>query len=203
MRHRPTWCAAWAGLGYNRRAVNLDRAVVLMDDACRVTSTRSSLCPASARTRPGPCSRSAFEDDVAVVDTNIARCSRVGAGRRLSPSELQREADALVPAGRAWEWNQRLMDLGALVCTARDPSCDRCWLREGCAWDGELGRLAGSRRSWGQIGRAVGGSSLRSASGDVPVRELGVVMGWPDDRPRGERVVAGWSTRVSSRSVRP
>ena len=105
-------------------------------------------------------------------------------------SELQREADALVPAGRAWDWNQRLMDLGALVCTARDPACDRCWLRDGCKWDGELwptrrqSTFAGSDRQG--RGRLV--AALRA--GEVSVRDLGVVMGWPDDRPRAERVAA-------------
>jgi A/G-specific adenine glycosylase len=132
----------------------------------------------------------AFEEDLAVVDTNIARVLSRRAGRLLSPRELQREADALVPAGRAWEWNQHLMDLGALVCTAHDPSCGRCWLHDGCRWDGELwptrkqSTFAGSDRQG--RGRLV--AALRD--GDVPVCEIGVVMGWPDDRPRAERVAA-------------
>ena len=181
---------AWAGLGYNRRAVNLHRAAVLMGDAVPRDLDALLALPGVGAYTARAVLVFAFEDDVGVVDTNIGRVLSRRAGRRLSPGELQREADALVPAGRAWEWNQRLMDLGALVCTARDPACDRCWLHEGCAWDGELwptrrqSTFAGSDRQG--RGRLV--AALRV--GDVPVAELGLVMGWPDDRPRAERVAA-------------
>ncbi len=112
---------AWAGLGYNRRAVNLHRAAVLMGDAVPRDLDALLALPGIGAYTARAVLVFAFEDDVGLVETNIARVLSRRAGRRLSPSELQREADALVPAGRAWEWNQRLMDLGALVCTARDP----------------------------------------------------------------------------------
>src|SRR4029077_7607763 len=181
---------AWAGRGYNRRAVNLHRAAVLMGDAVPRDLDALLVLPGVGAYTARAVLVFAFEDEVGLVETNIARVLSRRAGRQLSASELQREADALVPPGRAWEWNQRLMDLGALVCTARDPSCDRCWLRDGCAWDGELwptrrqSTFAGSDRQG--RGRLV--AALRV--GDVPVHELGDVMGWPDDRPRAERVAA-------------
>jgi A/G-specific adenine glycosylase len=89
-----------------------------------------------------------------------------------------------------------MMDLGALVCTARDPACDRCWFSEGCKWSGELwptpdpwrarkqSTFAGSDRQG--RGRLV--AALRERP--VSVTEVPSVMGWPDDPARAERVAA-------------
>ena len=66
----------------------------------------------------------AFERDVAVVDTNIARVLARVAGERLTLRRVQDAADALVPAGAGWAWNQVLMDLGATVCRPA-PRCAR------------------------------------------------------------------------------
>lgn len=187
---------AWAGLGYNRRAVNLHRAAVLMEGVVPRDLDALLALPGIGAYTARAVLVFAFEEDRAVVDTNIARVLSRRAGRPLTAKDLQREADALVPAGRAWEWNQRLMDLGAVVCTARDPACDRCWFREGCQWDGEVwptqdpwtsrkqSAFAGSDRQG--RGRLV--SALRERT--VPVCDLASVMGWPDDPARAERVAA-------------
>ena len=71
----------------------------------------------------------AFEADVAVVDTNVARVLARWHGRRLTSAQVQRLADAALPTGRAWAWNQAALDLGATVCTARRPDCSACPLR--------------------------------------------------------------------------
>lgn len=181
---------AWAGLGYNRRAVNLHRAAVLMGDAVPRDLDPLLALPGIGAYTARAVLVFAFEEDVAVVDTNIARVLTRRAGRRLTPKQLQAEADGLVPAGRAWDWNQRLMDLGALVCTARAPACDRCWLRTGCRWSGEdpvtrrQSAFAGSDRQG--RGRLV--AALRDRS--VSLSELSAVMGWPDDPARAEEVAA-------------
>ena len=77
----------------------------------------------------------AFEADVAVVDTNIARVLARLHGRRLTPRQVQAAADELVPAGDGWVWNQALMDLGAVLCRPV-PNCDECPLRAMCAYAG-------------------------------------------------------------------
>jgi A/G-specific adenine glycosylase len=76
-----------------------------------------------------------------VVDTNAARVlARAVMGRPLSGAEVQAEADRLVPADRAWAWNQAMLDLGATLCAARRPACDACPLGFGvrrapiCRW---------------------------------------------------------------------
>ncbi len=75
----------------------------------------------------------AFERDVAVVDTNIARVLARAFGERLTPKRAQRLADELVPHGHGWIWNQVLMDLGATVCRPT-PNCDRCPIAASCRW---------------------------------------------------------------------
>jgi A/G-specific adenine glycosylase len=75
----------------------------------------------------------AFECDVAVVDTNIARVLARVTGARLTPSRAQAAADDLVPVGEGWLWNQVLMDLGAMVCRP-NPTCDECPVADCCAW---------------------------------------------------------------------
>lgn len=181
---------AWAGLGYNRRAVNLHRAAVAMGDSVPRDLDALLALPGIGAYTARAVLVFAFEDDLGVVDTNIARVLSRRAGRPLTTNELQREADALVPAAGAWEWNQRLMDLGALVCTARDPACEQCWFSEGCQWEGEQwvtrkqSTFAGSDRQG--RGRLV--AALRERA--VSVKDLPSVMGWPDDPARAERVAA-------------
>ncbi len=186
---------AWAGLGYNRRAVSLHRAAVAMGDMVPRHTVPNDLDALLALPGVGAYTARAvlafaFEEDVAVVDTNIARILSRRSGRTLTATELQQAADALVPPGDAWAWNQRLMDLGALVCTARSPRCDECWLREGCGWDGQIwatrkqSTFAGSDRQG--RGRLI--AALRETT--VAVDDVAQVMGWPDDPTRAERVAA-------------
>jgi A/G-specific adenine glycosylase len=130
----------WQGLGYPRRARNLHACAVAVRDAGAFPDTLDGLLalpgigPYTARAML----TFAFERDVAVVDTNIARVYARVLGRRLTPKEVQAAADACVVHGDAWAWNQSLMDLGATLCRPRSARCTECPLADGCAW-----RLAG------------------------------------------------------------
>ena len=123
----------WQGLGYPRRARNLRAAAeaVVERHEGRVPDDLDALI---ALPGIGPYTARAvlafaFERDVAVVDTNIARIlARVG-GERLTPKRAQASADALVPDGHGWIWNQVLMDLGATVCRPV-PRCGECPIAE-------------------------------------------------------------------------
>lgn len=132
----------WAGLGYNRRAVRLH---AVARAAVERLGGRLPDTPEALRELEGLGSYTAnavasfaHGAQVAVVDTNVRRVlGRVFAdvlgldpppGRR-----LQAFADAILPPGRAYEWNQALMDLGATVCTARAPDHDACPLALQCA----------------------------------------------------------------------
>ncbi len=133
---------AWKGLGYNSRAVRLHRLAVC------VVETHGGELPsdaASLRELPGlgPYGVAAvrafgFDLDDAPVDTNIRRivhrlCFGIEHPPRANALELDRRARALMPPGRAHDWNSALMDLGATICSARAPKCLLCPLRPDCA----------------------------------------------------------------------
>ena len=131
---------AWAGLGYNRRALNLQRTAQAVRDE---HGGRFPDTPDALRTLPGvgPYTAGAvacfaFERDVAFMDTNIRRVlQRVFVGPDATPAsdrELLAIGDAALPAGRGWIWNQAIMELGALICTAARPRCQICPLRAEC-----------------------------------------------------------------------
>ncbi len=127
---------SWTGLGYYARARNLHAA------ARRVHDEHDGVFPADpaalrrlpgiGRYTAGAVASIAFGADEAAVDTNIARVlGRVFRvrGRRGSSARsgaLWRLAVRLVPRGRAGDWNQALMDLGATICVARSPRCPAC-----------------------------------------------------------------------------
>ena len=131
----------------------------------------------------------AFERDVAVVDTNIARILARVEGERLTPKRAQAAADAAVPLGEGWTWNQVVMDLGAMVCRP-NPACGDCPLRSGCRW-----RLDGFPDPDPAVGSAgVSGRQARFEGSDRPRR--GEVMAALADGPLAAdafdaRIVAG------------
>jgi A/G-specific adenine glycosylase len=141
----------WQGLGYPRRARNLHEAATAMvaDHGGRVPDSLDALL---ALPGIGPYTARAvlafaFERDVAVVDTNIARVLARTAGHRLTPKEVQQAADELVPMDTGWAWNQALMDLGATVCTSRAPRHDVCPLALHCTGRTMLAESAPVRRA--------------------------------------------------------
>ena len=129
----------------------------------------------------------AFERAVTPLDVNTAR-PLVRAFGACS----QADVDGLVPEGRAWDWNQALMDLGATVCTRRDPDCDACPLAPGCAWRGagpDPAAPAGRQSSFEGSGRQGRGrlvAALRRAP--VPFDRLAETTGWPDAPDRAADV---------------
>lgn len=129
--------ARWQGLGYPRRARRLHTTagVVVRDFGGLVPSGLDQLLalPGVGSYTARAVRAFAFELPAAVVDTNIARVLARLTGQRLSARQVQDLADALVPEGEVWWWNQSLMELGALVCRPR-PDCTRCPLATHCRW---------------------------------------------------------------------
>jgi len=129
----------WSGLGYNRRAVNLQRAARTVVDELGGAFPED---PADLKKLPGigaytagAIAAFAYERDVAFLDTNMRRVvSRVIFGSESAPeSDAIESATALLPPGHGWIWNQALIEFGALQCTARRPACIICPLRDECA----------------------------------------------------------------------
>jgi len=146
---------AWDGLGYYARARNLHAAArQVVDRHGGVVPDRPAdlrRLPGVGRYTAGAVASIAFGANVPALDTNAARVltrvlgirRRGGAARR--QTRLWRLAEALVPRGRAGDWNQALMDLGATICVARAPRCPSCPVKQSCA--SSRGANARSRRN--------------------------------------------------------
>jgi A/G-specific adenine glycosylase len=153
---------AWAGLGYYARARNLHALARQVTDRGRDTMATLPADVAELRALPGvgaytagAVSSFAYERRAELVDTNVARViKRVFAPHaELKSVRGQREiwgiARALLPrtGGATWTHNQALMELGALVCTARVARCESCPVRAICASRGQaIGRAPTARR---------------------------------------------------------
>ncbi len=132
----------WKGLGYNTRAVRLKAladAVVAKFDGEMPSDEKALLeLPGVGPYTVAAIRAFAFNYDAAANDTNVRRIvHRVHFGIeypiKASTKELERIARELVPKGEAHDWNSAMMDLGALVCTARAPRCAACPLQTLCA----------------------------------------------------------------------
>jgi A/G-specific adenine glycosylase len=202
--------AAWQGLGYPRRARNLWQAAAVIaerhDGQVPADLDDLLVLPGVGPYTARAVQAFAFGIDTGVVDTNVGRILARWAGRRLAPREAQRLADELVPDGQSWAWNQAMMDLGAQVCTKRDPTCGRCPARSWCAWgsvvlgSGSSGRLDPADRSAG-VGtrqarfegsdRQARGRLLAALSdGPLPTERAAAAMGLEHDAARVQGLVA-------------
>ena len=104
----------------------------------------------------------AFEADAAVVDTNIARVfARARGPLARRRREVQALADASLPPGDGWAWNQCLMDLGAVLCRPAPPGATSARCAPTCAWRGDR------RRPGRRLGRREprAGAASRAAIG--------------------------------------
>ncbi len=131
---------AWYPLGYNIRPVRLREIArtVLRTHRGQIPRSREELLtlkgigPYTA----GAVLSFAHRQDAPILDTNVRRVLRrvfIGDGRRVGDRALWMLAKALIPRGRAYDFNQGLMDFGATVCTARRPRCPSCPLFRLCA----------------------------------------------------------------------
>lgn len=197
----------WDRLGYPRRALRLHETATI------IRSQHGGHVPAdptALRALPGVGEYTAaavrafaFGARTVVLDTNVRRVlTRLLAGSRLPPPGLtvaeRARASAVLPAdpARAAVWSVAVMELGALVCTATDPSCGRCPVAASCAWVlagrpeyagpvRTVQRFAGTdRQARGALLRV-----LREASG--PVSRQRLEAAWAMDPMQRERALDG------------
>jgi A/G-specific adenine glycosylase len=128
---------AWQGLGYNRRAVALQRAAQAIVEGWggRVPDTVADLeaLPGVGPYTARAVAALAFGRPVGAVDTNVRRVIGRLLGAGPGPSELQAITDELVDRDDPRTWTHALMELGATVCRARTPACSECPARPWCA----------------------------------------------------------------------
>lgn len=197
---------AWGRLGYPRRAQRLHQSAVA------ITEQHGGEVPAdmaALRQLPGVGDYTAaailafaFDRRSIVLDTNVRRVlSRTLEGVGQAPAHIttaeRARADALWPAAhrRSARWSAAVMEFGALVCTARQPSCSTCPVRTRCAWTlagqpitpGTGRRQAEYEGSDRQVrGRIL--AILRESPGSVGVSAIEAA--WPDAEQRDRALAA-------------
>ncbi|MEW5719592.1 MAG: A/G-specific adenine glycosylase [Chloroflexota bacterium] len=133
---------AWEGAGYYARARNLHRAAkeIVARFGGEIPSTVEELrtLPGIGRYTAGALASIAFGRDAPVIDGNVTRvlCRyfKIVADPKSTRTqkELWKLAASLLPRGRAGDFNQALMELGATVCAPRNPECAACPLKRAC-----------------------------------------------------------------------
>jgi len=131
---------AWKGLGYNRRAVDLQRSAQAIEHQHGGVVPSD---PKALRALPGVGEYSAsavacfaYDRQIPVVDVNVRRVlSRAVRGSNdVSLDETRRIAADWLASGEAYRWNQALMDVGAMVCRIESPLCTQCPLKLSCLY---------------------------------------------------------------------
>jgi A/G-specific adenine glycosylase len=150
---------AWQGLGYNRRAIDLQRAArAIVAAGGRVPDDVGAL-----RALPGvgpytarAVAAIAFGRPVGAVDVNVRRVlgrlalvdpaagAPVAPVAPIPPGEIQAAADALVDPARAADWTHALMDLGATICRPAAPACTACPVHAWCSFAAGAARATGT-----------------------------------------------------------
>ncbi len=133
--------AAWAGLGYYARARNLLACarVVVCDHGGRFPDTEDGLraLPGLGAYTAAAVAAIAFGRRAVVVDANVervvARLFAIDTPLPAARAAIRAAADRITPDVRSGDFAQAMMDLGATICTPRNPACGICPLRNDCA----------------------------------------------------------------------
>jgi A/G-specific adenine glycosylase len=138
--HRVLKC--WEGLGYYSRARNILKTakILLSEYQGRIPDSRKQLLtlPGIGPYTAGAIASIAYNHDVPVVDANIERILARLLNIDLIPGTPEakklfwKKAEEILPKGAARNFNQALMELGALVCRPKNPQCSACPLTSHC-----------------------------------------------------------------------
>ena len=197
---------AWQSLGYPRRALNLHAAAVA------ITERHGGVVPHDVDellALPGVGDYTAravavfaYGNRHPVVDVNIRRViaravhghGELGPAARRDLDDMQALLPAALPEARAF--NVAMMELGALVCTARSPKCDECPIAPQCGWRAAgypqfEGKRAPVQKKFAGSDRQVRGLLLKELrASDVAVTQAELDTVWPEPEQRA-RALAG------------
>ena len=181
---------AWEGLGYYSRARNLHRAAQeIMQHHRGVFPTQLEdvlALPGIGPTTAGGILSAAFNQPVAILDGNVKRVLARLVALPVPPTKATKQlwqlSEALLHREHPREFNQALMDLGATVCTPKNPDCNSCpWTRHCQAYNlGIQSQLP-----------------MRETSSPLPHKNIGVAVIWNEkgqiliDRRRAQGLLGG------------
>jgi A/G-specific adenine glycosylase len=192
--------ALWSGLGYYRRARMLHKAAQFvtghLEGVFPATSAELRKLPGIGSYTAAAIASIAYNEPVAVVDGNVervlCRIAGWGEGGRTSATVLRKKiedrAEQLVDADRPGDFNQAMMELGAVVCLPRNPQCAMCPITTHCKTRGEHKTAPRPRMLSREVGYAlsVRTSVRRRKSSNTVTREVLL-----EQRPAHKSVMPG------------
>ena len=124
---------AWEGLGYYNRAKNLHKTAQLTGGVLPSSIDELIKLPGIGKNTAHAIAAFAFHQPVPVMEANVRRILlRFFAMQCASEKELWQRAYTIVDKNHPFEYNQAMMDIGAMVCRPKAPLCDACPLSSGC-----------------------------------------------------------------------
>ncbi|WP_077216759.1 A/G-specific adenine glycosylase [Piscirickettsia litoralis] len=140
--HEDDVLALWTGLGYYARARNLHKAAQQITEQFKGKFPKSFddvlALPGIGRSTAGAILSISYKQPLPILDGNVkrvlARCHAISAwpGKIQVERELWQIAEQYVPEKQCHHYTQAMMDLGALICTPKNPKCAQCPLTEHC-----------------------------------------------------------------------
>ncbi|MFB6276516.1 MAG: A/G-specific adenine glycosylase [Halothece sp.] len=163
----------WEGLGYYARARNLHRAAQqVVNDYQGIFPNQLTdvlSLPGIGRTTAGGILSAAFNQPISILDGNVKRVLARLVGLQTPPQKatnyLWQVSDTLLDQNHPREYNQALMDLGATLCTSKQPGCLLCPWRDRCQ--------AFQQNLQTEI-------PMREPSSPIPHKQIGVAVIWND-----------------------
>jgi len=187
----------WSGLGYNRRALYLQKCAQAVMKTFPKESEALQTLPGIGSYTAAAVLSFAFNKDIVVVDVNIELLYK----RIFYPAKnVSMLAQRHLPSGHSRDWHNALMDIGALYCTSVAPKCTRCPLKAICASASNEKRIEATRKKkivvpFKQSDRIVRGAILKlltthtSIDGDT-VYDMLKQRGIERDTQTFQRIVA-------------
>jgi A/G-specific adenine glycosylase len=168
----------WAGAGYYRRAKNLHRlAQVVAETGLPATAAALQGLPGIGPYTAAAVASIAFGEPVAAVDGNVRRVlARLFGRKNPAPRWLRDTAQRLLDPCDPGTWNQALMELGATVCTPRNPGCPVCPVARFCVGKRGPERYPAPKRRTQRAVEAVS-LALRGSRGYVLEKRNGQMLG--------------------------
>ena len=184
---------AWGRLGYPRRALRLHAAAQIISEDFKNQVPED---PATLQTLPGigeytaaAIGAFAFEKQTLVMDVNIRRLlTRIIDGNehpRPAPTAREKASRlALQPPKNAHIWAAATMELGALVCTSKNPICEQCPVIGQCKWRKNgypKTNLVRKSQDWHGTDRKCRGTIVQALRENESLTENAIKKLWPDE----------------------
>lgn len=184
---------AWGRLGYPRRALRLHGAAQIIADDFNNQVPQDmatlQLLPGIGEYTAAAIAAFAFEQRSLVMDVNIRRVlvRAIDGHEHPKPAPTAREKEArqtLVPQKNAHMWAAATMELGAIVCTSKNPICEDCPIIAQCQWRKNgypKTELVRKSQDWHGTDRKCRGTIVQALRENESLTEQAIKKLWPDD----------------------